>query len=115
MADLRPAVQGDIGDTRLVRLDGITNLNAATTVVAHIYTGSRSVATHVATLTAEVDDPADCTITINLGAADGWLATAAPGRYLIEYQVTFASGDIITWPAAAGDRIQVRAQGDPPP
>lgn len=113
MADLAPAVSGDIGDHRIIALDGIANLNAVTAVAAHVYLGSNQ-PTHVALLAAAVEDAAACTIRVELGAADGWLATAEPGTYRVEYQLTFANGDVLTWPAPPGDRLSVRADADPP-
>lgn len=112
MGYLKPAVQGDIGDQRIIVLAGIDNLNAVASVQAHVYTGSKQSTTHVATLDAAVVDATDCTIAVELGDANGWLATATPGTYRIEYQLTFANGDVLTWPAEAGDKLKVRAQGD---
>lgn len=112
MGYLKPAVQGDVGDFRTITLAGVDNLNSVSSVVAHIYTGSKTSTTHVADLDASVADATECTIIVELGDANGWLATATPGTYRIEYQVTFANGDVLTWPAEAGDKLKVRAQGD---
>lgn len=112
MSELKAAVQGDVGDERTITLAGIDNLDSVSAVVAHVYTGNKTETTHVATLDAAVASSSDCTITVQLGDATGWLATADPGNYRIEYQLTFANGDILTWPAVDGDRIRVRAQGD---
>lgn len=102
-------VQGDIDDTIVVTLNGIDNLAGVDTVEGHVWRG-----TTTETLDAAVADSAARTVTVQLGDADGWLATATAGYWRFEVQATFGDGTVLTWPADAADRIYVRAQGDEP-
>lgn len=106
--NLAPAVSGDVGDTRTVALNGVEDLDDATSVEAHVW---RYGVTEVTTLAASVTDATARTITVQLGGAEGWLATAAPGRWFVEYEVTFGA-TVITWPSQRPDVLQVRAEGD---
>jgi hypothetical protein len=101
-------VQGDIGDTVVVTLGGVADLTAVDTIVAHIKRGDT-----IEELDATVTSAVNRTVTVELGAADGWLATAAPGRWRIEYQATFLDGSVLTWPDDQPDTIIVRADQDP--
>ena len=107
MTKLKTAVSGDVGDYRLVTLNGIDDLDAITALEAHVWN------TDVApvTLTATVDDSTARRIRVELGGSSGWLATAARGRYHIEYELTFGS-TVLTWPGGDPDQIDVRAEGD---
>jgi hypothetical protein len=110
---LQPAVLGDVGDTRIVRLDGIEDLSGVTALEAHVWVGTRRVATQE-TLTATVLDPTERTITVNLGTdlVTGWLPNVATrGEWNVEYQATFGS-TVLTWPNGKPDTIDVREQGD---
>jgi hypothetical protein len=100
-------VQGDVGDTIVVTLNGVADLAAVTAVEAHVWRGAT-----VATLTAAVTDADELEVTVELGDDEGWLATAAAGAWRFETQATFADGSILTWPSSGTDHIKVRAQGD---
>ena len=102
--NIEPAVTGDEGDTRLLRLDGIADLDAATAVEAHVWND----ATASVTLAGSVTDATARTVTIELGDSGGWLPTAGPDIYDFEVQVTFGS-DIWTWPNNRPATIRVRA------
>lgn len=102
-------VAGDAGDTITVDLGGIANLDAVATVEAHVWKQG----TAPAVLDADVLDAAACTITVDLGDATGWLATAGYGRWSLEYEVTFLDGSALTWPQLGPDTIVVRSAGDP--
>lgn len=101
-------VQGDVDDTITVKLAGIASLAAVQSVEAHVWWR-----TSHETLAASVADPDECTLTVELGAADGWLSDAAAVQWEVEYQLTFLDGSVKTWPETP-DKISVRAQGDPP-
>lgn len=106
---LRPAVAGDIDDVRRVRLDGVENLGAAVSVVAHVWRrGGASVE-----LDAAVVDASARIVAVELGDADGWLALATPDEYQLEVQVTFGDGSVLTWPDDRPMSLIVRAEGDP--
>ncbi len=107
MTRLQGAVASDRGDTRVLTLDGISSLSDVTAVEAHVW-GS---ATAPIILAATVLSAVDRTVTVQLGAAGGWLSTAAPGTYSFEVQCTFTGGIILTWPNGDPDTITVRAQG----
>lgn len=101
-------VAGDVGDTITVTLGGITNLDAVQTLEAHVWVdGSDAVV-----LAAAVADSTASTITVDLGDATGWLATAGYGRWNAEYELTFLDGSKLTWPQMRPDTIVVRGQGD---
>ncbi len=100
-------VQGDVNDTLTATLSGVENLTTVTAVEAHVWRGAT-----IVTLTATVADATLRTILVQLGGAAGWLATAAPGKWSIEFECTFASGAIFTWPANSADFVMVRTQGD---
>lgn len=99
-------VAGDVGDTITVTLGGIANLDAVTAVESHVWKqGAEPV-----TLTASVVDAASCTIEVELGDADGWLAETDSGRWSAEHQLTFADGSTLTWPQMGTDTIAVRRE-----
>lgn len=102
-------VQGDVGDTIVVTLDGVANLDGVDTVEGHVW--RQNVA--AVTLDAAVTDSATRRVTVELGDADGWLSDAAPGEWLFETVATYLDGSVLTWPQGTPDRIAVRAQGDP--
>jgi hypothetical protein len=103
-------VQGDVDDTITVTLGGIADLDDVTAVEAHVWTTSER-----ETLSAAVADSAARTILVQLGDANGWLASATAATWLAEWQLTFADGSVKTWPAGKPDEIKVRADGDPTP
>lgn len=107
MTALKAAVVGDVGDYRIITLSGVEDLDAVTALESHVWVFGGDAAV---TLTTTVEDSAARQIRVELGGADGWLSTAAPGRHLIEYQLTFGS-TVLTWPNGSPDQIQVRAQG----
>lgn len=100
---IQSAVTGDVGDSRLLRLDGIADLVSATSVEAHVWNDSNT----VVTLDSTIADAAARTVTVQLGASDGWLASAPPGIYNFEVEVTFGN-DVLTWPNSNPATIRVR-------
>jgi hypothetical protein len=100
-------VQGDVDDIITVTLGGIVDLNDVASLEAHVWRRQSS----ATTLPATVADATARTIVVNLGSADGWLATATPHDWMIEYELTFADGSVLTWPDEKPDTIKVRAQG----
>jgi len=100
---IQTAVTGDVGDTRLIRLDGIADLVSASAVEAHVWNDS----TAVVTLDATVTDTAARTVTVELGIAGGWLPAAAPGIYNFEVQVAFGA-NVLTWPNSQPATLRVR-------
>lgn len=100
-------VQGDLKDTLTVTLDGVADLNAVTAVIAHVWRSG----VPVVNLTAAVTNAATRLVTVQLGSAGGWLASATPTTWRFEVQATFADGSVLTWPAGTPDMIVVRAQG----
>lgn len=104
-------VQGDIGDTIVITLDGVADLDGVTQVRGHVW---RPNGTDKEILSADVTDPTTRTVTVQLGDATGWLSDAAPTVWLFELETVWASGETLTWPEAAPAQINVRPQGDPP-
>ena len=100
---IQPAVAGDVGDTRLCRLDGVADLVSATAVEAHVWNDSAQ----VVTLAASVTDTAARTVTVELGGSGGWLEAASPGIYNFEIEVTFGN-NVLTWPNANPATLRVR-------
>jgi hypothetical protein len=103
----RPAVSGDVGDSRLVVLDGIDDLTTVSSIEAHVWRRGMD----PVTLTAAVTDAIARTVTVQLGTSGGWLPTAEPGMYNVEIEATLGS-TVLTWPNGAPDQLEVRAQGD---
>jgi hypothetical protein len=97
---------GDVKDTIVVTLDGVATLTGVSTVVPKV---TRNGAL-IATLSAAVTDVDDRTVTIQLGDTGGWLPTATPNVYELEYEVTYVNGAVLTWPSGRKDRIVVWAQ-----
>lgn len=98
-------VRGDVGDTIVPILDGVTDLTGVTAVVAHVWTGTEP----KVDLTAAVLSSTDRTITVQLGT---WLQnTARAATYKVEYEVSFGASITRTWPEGPPDEIRVRAQG----
>jgi hypothetical protein len=97
-------VQGDVNDTATITLAGVADLTTAASAEAHVKLEGVT-----ATLTCTIPDPNGLDVDIALGAGAGWLATAAPGPWKLEVQVTFNDGRVLTWPATGTDTIQVRA------
>lgn len=107
MTIIAPAVAGDIGVRRQVRLNGVDDINGNTGVVTHIWLFGEP----AATLTSTVIDAAGRIIEFQLGEdSGGWLASATPGMYLLEYVVSFV-GREMTWPEGDPDTIFIRSQG----
>lgn len=105
------AVAGDIGDVREVVLSGgapdlADRLDGATIAAKLLDDG-----TLVATLTGAVVNAAKRIVSISLGAAGGWLATATPGEYQVDIEVTFSDGNVWTFPSDGSLRLQVRTSG----
>lgn len=106
---LATAVAGDVDDVRQIVLGPPAALTAldldGATVVGHVWPEAGGAATDLA---GSVVSVARKIIAINLGNASGWLASAAPGDYFIEYEITMTNGRVWTWPSAQPDRISVR-------
>lgn len=98
------AVQGDVNDIRILTLSGVEDLTTVDTVVAKVW--KRGV--DAEELDATVLDATDRTISITLGGVSGWLATADPGVYQLEQEVTFDDGTVLTWPDGLPDTVTVR-------
>lgn len=107
---LERAVSGDEGDVREFVLSGgglgPTDLVGAT-IVGRVWRDGVA----VATLTGTVVDAARRRVSISLGGAGGWLATAAEGEWFLDVQVTFSSGAKWTWPSSGPMILPVRASG----
>lgn len=110
---------GDEDDTVVIRADGIDTLAGVTAVEAHIWPATRNPPTGIVTLTAAVTDATTREVTVQLGAAAGWLPGLAATvtvdtAFLYELEFMFGATGPLTWP---GDRnelgtIVVRPQGD---
>lgn len=99
-------VQGDVGDTIVMRLDGVATLDGVSSVVAHVKrTGSPS-----ATLSAAVTDAAERLVIVQLGGVGGWLADADVGTWQLETEVTYLNGAVLTWSQRVRDRVIVHPQ-----
>lgn len=102
---LTQAVTGDTVDVRTVQIGGLEDLFAVDTVDVHL--GRTLGGGSAATVTGSVSDADGRLIEFDLGS---WLATVpTPGRWLIEYQLTFDDTTVQTWPPEP-DQIWVRAQ-----
>lgn len=86
--------QGDEDDTIIVGVDGVLDLTAVTAVSAEIYYGSDP----AVVLTAGVSNAATREVTVQLGGAAGWLATAKEGRWRLYLVFSFGATGPITWP-----------------
>ena len=106
MTELKPAVTGDIGDTRVLTLNGIDSLSSATAVKAHVW----NLTAATTELDAAVTDATTNQVTVQLGGTGGWLPTATPDTYLFEVQVTFGT-TVLTWPQSTPATLVVREQG----
>ena len=117
MATLLPAVAGDINLIRnrilaseLDTLEDGTEPDSAAAVVARIWRGDSD----PAELEVAVTDAEGCVIAIDFGDEYGWLATeATPGIWLLEYQVTYDVGTMLTVPGVWPDQIVIRDDHDP--
>ena len=108
MTTLKPAVSGDINDTRVFTLNGPqSNLDDVTAIEAHVWLLGGT----PETLAASVTDSATKQVTVELGDGTGWLKTAAAGSYLFEIQATFGS-TVLTWPQGSPSVLKVRTEGD---
>ena len=106
----RPAVAGDLGDTRTCTLGGIADLTAAVSARGIVrYTADLTVTDE---LTATIPDPDTTVVVVELGDSGEWLQTAAPGLWELEIEVTFSSGAVITFPDGDPDRLVVRSDLD---
>lgn len=109
------AVRGDLKATVEVGLAGVADITGAT-VRGHVWqTGITPILLTGAVSRAVATATEPCAVLIQLGVdVNGWLATAAPGIWLFEQELTFPNGVELTWPDSSPDLIRVRAQGDPP-
>jgi hypothetical protein len=98
------AVQGDNRTVLPAYLTGVSDLTGATAVVAHL-TGVYP-ATGTYSLGVTVTDPANRAVRLTIQSTD----SVAPGEYLLEWQVTFSDGTVLTWPTDGYDLLRVRPQ-----
>jgi hypothetical protein len=91
-------VQGDTGDTLAVQLTGVATFTSALAIAKVWIPGGTA-----ESLTAEITPEGVCTVALGT-----WLADAV-GDYLIEYEITFDDGSVITWPEGPPDQVHVRA------
>lgn len=106
---LAPCIQGDIDDTRVVRVDGIDSIPAGTTVRALVHRDPTT-----AVLVATVIDGTERTVRIDLGAAGGWLPSRpAVGVWKVQLEFTFPSGGVLTWPTDSDAYLAVVAELGP--
>ena len=105
MARLAPAVTGDMYLTRTVTLEADGDLDSGADVVAHIWKGDIAPAELECTVTGPDE------IEVDFGT---WLANdATAGVWLIEYEISFADGEIRTLPGVWPDEIVIRDDHDP--
>lgn len=104
-------VQGDVNDVAVAYLYGVANFTGAT-VVGKVWTATTAAVPLTASVTIGVDESGNaCGIcTVDLGGVAGWLKTATPGYWFLEYEATFADGTVLTWPEHSPDTVVVRAQ-----
>jgi hypothetical protein len=96
--------KGDVEDTIIVQIGGVTNLDLVTAVIGQVYPEDRSAA-HVV-LTAAVTDSPNRLVTIQLGT---WLqTTATPGDYELKVRLSFGTKQW-TWPEEGHAVITVMA------
>lgn len=111
---LATAVQGDVDDVRHVALSGGELDNddlVGATVEGHVWPVAGGASTN---LPGSVVNAARKIIAVSLGGAGGWLPSLSiteDTEFFIEYEITFLSGAILTWPSPEPDRILVRVQG----
>lgn len=100
-------VAGDVNDTITAQLAGVETLTGVDTIVAHV----KRTGTTAVTLPATVTDAATRTVTAELGAETGWLATVAEGVvYRVEWEATYIDGSKVTWPSRGTDTLTIRSQ-----
>lgn len=103
---LPPAVAGNTGDYRIIRLSGVDSLSAATAFSADVWLeGQPETQLNVVLVSA-----LKRTVRVEFGGVGGWLATAAPGDYFLEIDVEFGPTVTLTWPARAPMILGVREQ-----
>lgn len=109
---LAAAVAGDVNQTRSRTVDEIVGVTASDVdIVAHVWRDSIT----PVDLEVELTDSTTGEIAIDFGDADGWLASRpAAGVWLLEYEVTFGDGEVLTVMATWPDEIVVRADHDAP-
>lgn len=101
---LTGAVVGDSGDTRIIRIDGVDDLDAVSAARAFVWKPGVA----PATLTAAVVDATARTVSVELGT---WLQnTATAGDWLFEIELDTASSSL-TWPSTPAT-LHVRAEGN---
>lgn len=98
-------VAGDVGATRQLEFVGVENLDAVTSIEAHIW---RSVdRANTVTLAVELVDRAERLIKVSFSP---WLATAVPGDWLLEVEAASPT-DTVTSPSGKPQLVKVRRQG----
>jgi hypothetical protein len=115
---LRPVKAGDIGETRTVGLRetiGTTvtavNLSAATQVLCRLRRGRQT-----ATLPCTILDAATGLVEVDCGTDEeyDWLPSRPDtGEWLVEFEVTYIDGTVLTWPNDGYDIIEVFSDLDP--
>lgn len=86
--------QGDVGDSAVFTLDGIASLSGVASVRALVQRRGS-----VEILTAAVTDAIAREVTVQWGAAGGWLPSRPKvGKWDLQIEVTFGDGRVLTWP-----------------
>lgn len=108
---IKAAKAGDVGDVRLLQLVDVTDGVESIVDLTNAASVRVIVRKHTAVvLSASVSgDPTNGTISVDLGTAPGdWLpAEPRAGNWKWESEVTYNSGDIITYPNDGYDVIPV--------
>ncbi len=97
-------VQGDVNDELTFVMGGVNDLTGAASIEAHVWRSGFL----AATLAAAVSDPVERLVVVQLSP---WLATATPGEWYFEIEMTFGDGTVLTWPSCDPPILRVRADG----
>lgn len=108
---LKAAKAGDVGEIRRVQLRGrITDESAGVDLIDAV--SVRTIVKRGRTavvLSTTIFDDSQGIIDVSLGDnPSGWLPSQpAVGKWDVEYEVTFISGTVLTWPNGGYDEIEV--------
>ena len=95
MTTLKPCHAGDVGDTRVLTLSGVADLNSVASIESHVTNGVDT----TATLTTTVTDGDANEVTVALGESGGWLPLGPTlGQWRGQVEVVFNDGAELTWP-----------------